>query len=79
VLGGNNFTYLPSSHVETPVGDGYPEARQKKMSLKFRRYFEVLGRGGGKGTYVNAQPNIEDLICAGMSSGPAKGNLGIIE
>jgi hypothetical protein len=49
-----------------------------EMSLKFRWYFEVLGRGGGKGTYVNEQPNIEDLICAGMSSGPAKGNLGII-
>jgi uncharacterized protein YoaH (UPF0181 family) len=25
----------------------------------------------GSNTYVRAQPNIEDLICAGMSSGPA--------
>jgi hypothetical protein len=23
-----------------------------------------------EGTYVRAQPNIDDLICAGMSSGP---------
>jgi hypothetical protein len=32
---------------------------------------KVIVGGGGGYTYVREQPNIDDLICAGMSSGPA--------
>jgi hypothetical protein len=62
--------YLPSSHVETPVCDRNPEARNKKIT-NISEILRVIGkRGEGRRTYVKAQPNIDDLICAGMSSGP---------
>jgi hypothetical protein len=63
--------YLPSSHVETPVGDRNPETRDKNFT-NISHMLSVIGkRGEGRRTYVKAQPNIDDLICAGMSSGPA--------
>ena len=78
VLGENIFLYLPSSHVETPVSDRNPEAREK-CHWYFGDTSSYWEERRGKGTYVKAQPNIDDLICAGMSSGPAIQNLSIIE